>query len=442
MKTPKMFWHYSQLRAFLTVFIVLVSASTLFAWRRADSSRVLDLTDRFIDVRHEGQWLVMFYAPWCGYCKRTEPIFGLVAQALHATNVRVGRLDCTKYPAAAREFKIRSYPTIMFIKGNMEFTYHGDRSRDELVDYALRMSGPPVQLVTRTESVDMLKGSHTIFFMFVGLQEGIVWDTYYAAAENYQEHGFFYATTEDIAAHHFDFEHPPAVIVYKEEQHHFYPCAHRAHEMDPLEVNETIHHWVNVERFVSFPKITRFNIHQLLKTKKNLVVAVVEEDKLNQVATHELEFRDMVEGVIRKHRERYHEKFQFGWIGDPSIAHSIIMDQLPTPHLIVINSTTQHHYLPDDDPLQMTPQALHMFLEAIHNENAIALGGDTYLVRVNRALFELKKSLIEMWRGNPVLTTVIFGLPLGFLSLILYSIFCGDCMVIEDEDEDDHEKKE
>lgn len=118
------------------------------------------------------------------------------------------------------------------------------------------------------------------------------------------------------------------------------------------------------------------------------------------------------------------------------------MDQLPTPHLIVINSTTQHHYLPDDDPLQMTPQALHMFLEAIHNENAIALGGDTYLVRVNRALFELKKSLIEMWRGNPVLTTVIFGLPLGFLSLILYSIFCGDCMVIEDEDEDDHEKKE
>ena len=118
------------------------------------------------------------------------------------------------------------------------------------------------------------------------------------------------------------------------------------------------------------------------------------------------------------------------------------MDELPTPHLIVINSTTQHHYLPDDDPLQMTPQALHIFLESIHNESAIALGGDTYFVRLNRALFEAKKALIEMWRGNPVLTTVIFGLPLGFLSLILYSIFCGDCLVSEEEDEDDHEKKE
>ncbi|XP_030560813.1 protein disulfide-isomerase TMX3 [Drosophila novamexicana] len=408
----------------------------------AISSRVLELSDRFIDVRHEGQWLVMFYAPWCGYCKKTEPIFALIAQALHATNVRVGRLDCTKYPAAAREFKVRGYPTIMFIKGNMEFVYNGDRSKDELVDYALRMSGPPVQLVTRTDSVDMLKGSHTIFFMFVGPQQGIVWDTYYAAAEGYQEHGFFYATSEDIAAQHFDFEQLPAVIVYKEEQHHFYPHGHVAHEMDPNDVNETIFQWVNVERFTLFPKVTRFNIHQLLKTKKFLVLAVVQEDKLSQIATHELEFRDMVEGVIRKHRPRYHDKFQFGWIGEPSIAHSIILDQLPTPHLIALNSTTQHHYLPEDDPLQMTPQALHLFLESIGNESATAYGGDTYFVRVNRALFELKRSLREMWRGNPVLMTVIFGLPLGFLSLIMYSIFCGDCLVTEEEQDEDHEKKE
>jgi len=47
-----------------------------------------------------------------------------------------------------------------------------------------------------------------------------------------------------------------------------------------------------------------------------------------------------------------------------------------------------------------------------------------------------------MWLGNPVLTTVIFGLPLGFLSLIMYSIFCGDCLVTEEDSDEDHEKKE
>ncbi|XP_067645832.1 protein disulfide-isomerase TMX3 [Eurosta solidaginis] len=425
------FWR--QLWILFTIF------STLLAhYANAEASRVLELSDRFLDVYTQEQWLVMFYAPWCGYCKRTEPIFAQVAQELHSLSIRVGKIDCTRFPKVAKEMKIRAYPTIMFIKGNMKYIYNGDRNKEELVDYALRMSGPPVQLVTRPESVDMLKGSHTIFFMFIGPQEGILWESFYAAAENYQEFGFFYATTPDIASQHFDFEHLPAAVVYKEEQHHLYPFAH---EMEGSEINETVHHWVNVERFTTFPKITRFNINQLMLTKKYLVVAVVEEDKLSQVPTHELEFRDMVESVIRKHRDRYHDKFQFGWIGEPGIAHSIILDTLPTPHLIVINSTTQHHYIPDDEPLKMTPQALHIFLESIHNESATPLGGDTYFVRLRRAFFEAKKGLREMWLGNPVLTAVIFGLPMGFLTLILYSIFCGDCFVASDED-DDHEKTE
>ena len=41
-----------------------------------------------------------------------------------------------------------------------------------------------------------------------------------------------------------------------------------------------------------------------------------------------------------------------------------------------------------------------------------------------------------MWRGNPALTAVLFGLPMGFFSLICYSICCADIMDAE-EDEDD-----
>lgn len=415
--------------------------SALFS--SASSARVLELSDRFLEFKHESQWLVMFYAPWCGYCKKTEPIFNLVSQALHSTNIRVGRLDCTKYPSVTKALPIRGYPTIMFFKGHQEFLYSGDRTKEDLVDYSMRMSSPAIQLVTRVESIDMLKTSHKSFFLFVGEQIGTVWTTFFDVAEGFQEHGFFYATSEEIATQHFDIEHLPAVLVYKEENHYFYPYAHKAHEMTTPEVNDTLNQWVNNERFLTFPKITRFNIRELMSTKKNLVVAVVEEDKLSQVATHELEFRDMVEEVIRKYRHRYHDKFQFGWIGDPSIAHSIVMDSLPTPHLIVINSTTQHHHIPDDDPMQMTINSIHIFLESIHNQSAIAYGGDSFAVRAYRAYFETKKGLVELWKGNPVLTSVLFGLPLGFLSLIMYSIFCADCMdAQEEEDDDDHEKTE
>lgn len=47
-----------------------------------------------------------------------------------------------------------------------------------------------------------------------------------------------------------------------------------------------------------------------------------------------------------------------------------------------------------------------------------------------------------MWRGNPVLTSVIFGLPMGFLSLIMYSICCADILDADEEDDDGHEKRE
>ena len=40
-----------------------------------------------------------------------------------------------------------------------------------------------------------------------------------------------------------------------------------------------------------------------------------------------------------------------------------------------------------------------------------------------------------MWQGNPVLTAVLFGLPLGFLSLICYSICCADIMDADEEEE-------
>jgi len=94
---------------------------------------------RFLEIKKEGLWLVkviyksivfqlttlvcctkqmlvlpqQFYAPWCGYCKRLEPVFNHVAQALHDAEIRVGRVDCTRFPAVGKAFNIDGLPTIM-----------------------------------------------------------------------------------------------------------------------------------------------------------------------------------------------------------------------------------------------------------------------------------------------------------------------------------------
>lgn len=60
-------------------------------------------------------------------------------------------------------------------------------------------------------------------------------------------------------------------------------------------------------------------------------------------------------------------------VGSPDIAHSIVMDSLPTPHLLVLNSTTSEHHIPDDDPMQLTTEAIHLFLESIHQQKATVI---------------------------------------------------------------------
>lgn len=50
------------------------------------------------------------------------------------------------------------------------------------------------------------------------------------------------------------------------------------------------------------------------------------------------------------------------------------------------------------------------------------------LARAMRMYYEATTTLSGMWYGNPVLTSVIIGLPLGFLSLICYSMWCADIM--------------
>lgn len=227
-----------------------------------------------------------------------------------------------------------------------------------MVHFVMRMSGPVVQQVTRPESFEILKSNNPVFFVYVGQQVGNLWNIYYETAETNQAHGYFYSTGLDVASKHFFIDQTPVVLVYKENSHFIFPNS------DTTELSH-INKWVTQEKFLTFPKVSRENLYQLKQTNKFLVLAVVEENKLNELMTHEAEFKEMIEQIIRSKRSKYHEKFQFGWIGNPDISHSIAMDTLNTPHLLVINSTTNEHHISDDDPLEMTPESIEVFLDSV-----------------------------------------------------------------------------
>lgn len=92
----------------------------------------------------------------------------------------------------------------------------------------MRMSGPPVQQVTQVASIDLLKSNNPVFFTYVGSQSGLLWDSFYNVAELFQAHSSFYATTPEIAKQHFEIDTVPAILVYKEKTHTYFPRKRRA----------------------------------------------------------------------------------------------------------------------------------------------------------------------------------------------------------------------
>eukprot|EP00096_Caligus_rogercresseyi_P011615 TRINITY_DN4617_c0_g1_i1.p1 TRINITY_DN4617_c0_g1~~TRINITY_DN4617_c0_g1_i1.p1 ORF type:complete len:453 (+),score=106.85 TRINITY_DN4617_c0_g1_i1:100-1458(+) len=426
--------------------------------------KVLELSDRFIPLKHEGMWLIKFYAPWCGHCKKLEPIWKLSEQSLAHDPVRVARVDCTRFPAVATEFNIQGFPTILFLKGENQYAYEGDRTREDIVAFSKKLLGPSVTQIKSEEDFQKALERSEIFFAYSGSSEGKLYKHYKALAAAHQQYDFFYHASpkiiqkftgasldegnsirvfkdgtshrfEDVIGEKDDSSEPEALTLedYKAQKDREETSV-SLEEQDPR--NASLVSWVNSERFPLFMKVTRGKFHHLMNTKKLLVMAVLEENRIGELSEEMQEFREMLQLVLERNLNRYRNVFQFGWIGSPELANSVAMEALSLPNLLVLNVSSYQHHLPDDDPSVMTPEAIQLFLDDILQGSAPVYGGSTYNVRLYRAFYELRSNVYEMWKGNPALTAVLFGLPFGFFSLICYSICCADIM---DADEDDDE---
>jgi thiol-disulfide isomerase/thioredoxin len=59
---------------------------------------VFELTpSEFDESLASGNWMVKFYAPWCGYCRRLEPTYEEVSAQLIDKNVKFAKVDASKY---------------------------------------------------------------------------------------------------------------------------------------------------------------------------------------------------------------------------------------------------------------------------------------------------------------------------------------------------------
>lgn len=84
-----------------------------------------------------GDWFVEMYAPWCGHCKRLEPVWNEVAGSVFEKGVSLGKIDMTAHPALQKRFQVKGFPTLIFFKGGKMYRFAGQRTKDSLVAFAL-----------------------------------------------------------------------------------------------------------------------------------------------------------------------------------------------------------------------------------------------------------------------------------------------------------------
>lgn len=93
-----------------------------------------------------GLWLLKFYAPWCGHCKKLAPTLDKMAPYL-AGKLAIGKIDCTVEKELCKDQQIKGYPTLKVYRDGDIFDYPGQRDADSMIDFAEKMSKPAVTLV-------------------------------------------------------------------------------------------------------------------------------------------------------------------------------------------------------------------------------------------------------------------------------------------------------
>ena len=70
-------------------------------------------------VGNGDEWLVQFYAPWCGWCKKLAPVWESVGRSLRKTKgISVGKFSATQRGSGVvtEKYDVGGFPTIVFIK--------------------------------------------------------------------------------------------------------------------------------------------------------------------------------------------------------------------------------------------------------------------------------------------------------------------------------------
>lgn len=140
----------------------------------SSSSSSVELTSSNFDdivLKSKDPWLVEFYAPWCGHCKKLAPEWKNAANNLKG-KVNLGQVNCDSEKTLMSRFNVQGFPTILVFGSDKEspVPYEGARTATAIESFALEqlemnVSPPEVVELTSPEVLETKCASSAICFV-------------------------------------------------------------------------------------------------------------------------------------------------------------------------------------------------------------------------------------------------------------------------------------
>lgn len=128
----------------ISLFFLIAISLSAFA-EKEDEFTVSLSSETFDDALKTSNHFVMFYAPWCGHCKRLHPLWDQIAEMMNVDEpqVVIAKVDCTQHQELCSNHEITGYPTLKFFKvGSSESTkFKGTRDLPTITEFIQEQLG-------------------------------------------------------------------------------------------------------------------------------------------------------------------------------------------------------------------------------------------------------------------------------------------------------------
>ncbi|SCA48534.1 protein disulfide isomerase, putative [Plasmodium ovale] len=340
--------------------------------------------------------LVMFYAPWCGHCKRLIPEYNEAANVLAEknSNIKLVSVDATSEQTLAIEYKITGYPTMMFFNKQVKLNYGGGRTAQSIVDWLIQMTGPAyVEITENIEDVLAEKKISVAFYMEYTTKDSDIFKMFNEAGDSNREIAKFF--------------------VKKNDKHDKIYCYRKNENKVEYDKKLTLTEFVNTESFPLFGEINTENYRFYAESPKELVWVCATTEQYNeikdQVRLAATELRDKTHFVLLNIPEySEHAKSSLGVNEFPGLAYQ---------------STDGRYLLPNPK------EALYNYKDIVAFFNDVMNGKIQKSLKSEPIPDEDKNAPVKVVVGNSFIDIVLESGKDVLLEI--YAPWCGHCKRLE-----------